>query len=128
MNSKVLLALMIVLLCGCGPAPIPTGTVAGTVDFKGKKPATPIEILLLGTENGQAANTPVNEDGTFEFETPLPTGSYVAYFAPLIEANPGKEVVVTMDRSIPADYWNESTSKLAVQIAEGENTATFLVD
>ena len=120
-NHIGVIAILALMLTGCGEPPIPTGTVRGTIEAGGKPYGGDAEIVLLSPSTGQGATAPIQSDGTFEIAKPLRTGEYVAFLTPKSDPNATGAVPVTIDTSIPDKYWNEAMSDLRVIVDEGEN-------
>ncbi|MEW4531311.1 carboxypeptidase regulatory-like domain-containing protein [Maioricimonas sp. JC845] len=115
------------LAAGCGEPPIPKGTVRGTVEVGGKTYSNPNDVVLLSTATGQGATAPIQPDGTFAITKGIPTGTYVAFFAPRADPNATSAVPVTIDTTIPDKYWNEATSDLEVNVEAGENQVGLVI-
>lgn len=129
--SKILLAMLcgsVVMACGCSNKP-PTGTVTGTVTFEGE-PYSNAGIMFLSLETGNGSGSKINPDGSYALADPIPVGTYSVYLAPKEdEEGPtsiDQPVPVYMDKTIPAEYWSESTTKIKFDVKEGPNV--FPVD
>lgn len=127
-NHIGVIAILALMLAGCGEPPIPTGTVRGTIEVDGKAYTGDAEIVLLSPTTGKGATTPIQSDGTFEFPEPLQTGEYVAFLTPKSDPNATGAVPVTIDTSIPDKYWNEAMSDLRVIVNEGENQVRLQIE
>lgn len=128
MHCKYVTAILALTLLGCGEPPIPTGTVRGTIEVNGKAYGGNAEIALLSPSTGQGATAPIEADGTFEIDKPLPTGEYVAFLTPRSDPNATGAVPVTIDTSVPDKYWNEAMSDLRVNIDAGENQVGLVIE
>ncbi|QDU37339.1 hypothetical protein Mal4_16490 [Maioricimonas rarisocia] len=117
----------LLLVAGCGEPPIPKGTVRGTIEVDGKTYTGKNDVVLLSTSTGQGATAPIQPDGTFHVTEGIPTGTYVAFFAPRADPNATSAVPVTIDTTIPDKYWNEATSDLEVNVEAGENQVGLVI-
>ncbi len=110
-----------VLLSGCGPDAPPQGTLSGSVTINGKVYDRPLELIVMSMKTGGGSSTAIQEDGTFSFDKPFVTGEYTVYVAPSSPPEAEQQAVsVKIDKSIPDEYWNES-SPIKINIKEGEN-------
>lgn len=127
-SSWVPFVVLIVAIVGCGQSGPATGTVKGTVQY-GEKPYGNASLIFLSMQTGQGGSTNINSDGSFELKERLPIGSYKVYLAPKIEENDLAEPTpVRIDSSVPSKYWDESTSDLGIEVAEGPNTVTLIME
>lgn len=110
--------------CGGGTDTQPTGTVSGTLTKADGKPVTKGTINFTMPEKGAAASAPLNDQGQFEFEQPLPVGTYRVYLsAAFAEApTPDKPAPTPELPDVPRKYLDEPTTDLTAEVKEGENT------
>jgi len=126
--SWVAIVVLVVGFVGCGPGGPATGTVKGNVQF-GEKPYGDASLIFLSMQTGQGGSTNINSDGSFALKDRLPVGSYKVYLAPKIEeSNLAEPKPVRIDSSVPSKYWDESTSDLGIEVAEGPNTVTIVME
>ncbi len=118
--TVVLAGLAVAVVSGCEKK-VPTGTVQGKVTLN-DAPFSNASVMFLSLKTGKGGSADIQPDGTFKLSTPLPTGSYKVYLAPKVaEAADGKPVPATIDTSVPDKYWNESSTDISVDVAEGPN-------
>ncbi len=114
--------LALLLLSGCSGAE-PVGTVSGTVTLDGQ-PVTAGQVGFISAA-GFSAVADIGSDGSFSVVEKLPVDSYTVTVSPpaLTEA-PGEEGTTAKAAAtkVPAGYFDEGTSDIKVDIAEGENT------
>jgi hemoglobin len=91
----------------------PSGQVMGKVTVNGK-PAPPGFLTFVGAEQRRFSTSIV--DGTYEFKTPIPVGTYRI----AIERVPGAKIPANLD--IPEKYRNEATSGLTIRVQRGKQT------
>ena len=122
-----LVAVLLVGCCGCGASQGPTGKVAGTVTLRGGPvgEGTVVFFKAVGVPAGVAKLTP---SGEFRLERPIPVGEYqVAIQPPAEEVPAGAEDPKLEEalKKIPPKYWSETTSGLAADVKEGDNSFAF---
>ncbi len=122
------------LLAGCGPKVVPRGTVKGRVTL-GSRPVTGATVFFENAETGVAMNAPLDGDGNYEVKTfehsGLPVGSYKVAVQPggvmsPEEASPkATEAKAARTKQavspIPEKYHMTATSKLLIEVKEGDN-------
>ena len=123
--SAALVSLLSIVLIGC-EKPIPTGTVKGKV-LLDEAPYTDGSVCFLDLQTGQAGSANIQSDGTFQLEAPLRVGTYKVYLAPKAAQATDEPQPVTMDESVPDKYWNEASTDISIDVAEGENDVTVQV-
>ncbi|MBT5018890.1 carboxypeptidase regulatory-like domain-containing protein [bacterium] len=111
---------------GCGEAPLPKGTVSGIIEFK-KAPTTELDLIVFAPATGNAVSCNI-KDGQFAFPEPILTGEYVAYLAPRAKPEAQEAFAVTLDTSVPDEYYNETTTPLKFKIDQGPNKVSFVVE
>lgn len=121
--SRLTWILLLLILPGCGDSQS-TGTPHGKVTYDGK-PVPDATIQLQSAETGHAAATPVNAQGEFRFEEPVPVGEYMVSINPAYEApvaGEGDENFTPPERpDIPERYRSGAGSELKVTVEEGEH-------
>lgn len=125
MTRGCLWAVAALLVAGCGPSELPVGSVAGSVTVSGR-PLPAGTVTLVNSDRGFGASANVDASGAFQIET-IPAGSYqVMIQGP---AAPSPEEMAEGARveasPVPQKYQSPETSGLSVEVAEGENQATF---
>lgn len=108
-----------VLVVGCGESGPPTGTVKGKLTVNGQ-PYGDAAVVLLGNETGQVGQADLQPDGSFQMAQPLPAGKYTVFLSPKI-VDTAEPTPIVIDKSVPEKFWNEGTSGVTVDVAEGEN-------
>ena len=127
MNQFGAALLAAVLLCGCGPDAPPQGTLSGSVTINGKVYDGPLDLIVMSMKTGEGGSTAIQSDGTFTFDKPFVTGEYTVYVAPSSPPEAEQQAVsVKIDKSIPDEYWNES-SPIKINIKEGENNVKIKI-
>jgi hypothetical protein len=115
---------------GCGEGPPPTGSVNGTVTYKGQ-PVTSGAAMLENAEQGTIAAGELDASGKFRVEG-LRLGEYVVTIVPPPVEMPNenssfdgtKALVapkVVAPKDIPAKFASSQTSPLRHTIVEGES-------
>src|SRR5262245_7855264 len=108
------------LACGCSVS-FPSGIVSGKVSVKGQ----PVrgEVNFYMKEKGQGAVARVDESGRYQFDTPLPIGTYAVYIKPLPPepVNPANVGVRNPTADIPPKFQEPSTSGLTFTVKAGRN-------
>ena len=109
------------LLPGCSPGEKPTGTVSGTVSYKGAK-LTAGNVNLI-SKGGSAAMAKIDETGHYQVDGAITAGEYTAYAsAPLPEPQaPGTKVAPPKKFELPLKFRDPSTSGTTVTVAAGSN-------
>jgi len=115
--------LLMTAAVGCSSSE-PRGTVKGKVTLDGS-PLSSGVVTFMSSE-GYAATGDIGPDGGFSLAGELPPGSYVVSVAPpaLTQApgTDGAPAEAQIERTpIPNVYWNETTSGLVKEVADGEN-------
>lgn len=109
-------------LSGCGGKT--TGTVAGTVSYRGQ-PVTQGEVQFFSKERGVGATAKIDNTGKFAFDTPLDVGTYAVAVAPPPPepGAPGSKPTggAKGSSNIPAKYRDPSKSDLKVTVSGGKN-------
>ncbi|MEZ5947789.1 MAG: hypothetical protein R3C12_00825 [Planctomycetaceae bacterium] len=114
------------LILGCGGSGPETGTLDGQVLLKGAPYSKPAELAIISMETGQAATAPLDAEGRFQFAGKIVVGNYTAYLTPAKpKENAEQPMSVTIDTSVPDQYWNEATSPLKITIKQGNNSETL---
>lgn len=114
-----------IALFGCGPAPVPTGTVTGSVSVKGK-PFTDGMVVFFSPEQGMGSPAFIDAQGTFVTVTPIPIGNYSIYFDKK-PAEQGGVATPGPPDGVPAEYAALHTSPLKMEVVEGENKHDVVV-
>ncbi len=112
------------LVCGgCGKSE-PTGTVQGNVTWN-DAPYADASVVFTSLDTGRGGVAPIQSDGTFRIETPLPVGTYKVYLEPkALEEEMGQPQPIAMGGEVPAKYWDEASSDISIEVKEGENDVT----
>lgn len=92
------------------------GQLTGKVNFAGKSLPGGYFVTLVG-EGNKKFSSAIQKDGSFQFKTPIPTGSYRVAVEPV----PGETASV----NVPARYRAEGTSGLSVQVGTGKNSVNL---
>ena len=124
--------LLALFLTGCGSSGPegPTGTVRGTVSYKGKPVTEGLVQFFSGNGIGQGT---ISSDGTYILGWPgglaVPVGEYrVSINPPRLPDNdddPGAAAPVNKDKRFPKKYRVVVTSGLTCKVTEGGNTHDF---
>jgi hypothetical protein len=124
-SHRIGYVLVLAVIVGCGASGPATGTVQGEVKFD-DKPYGDASLILLSMQTGQGGSTNIQSDGKFSLAEPLPVGKYTVYLAPKIEQDSYAEPKpVTIDKTVPSKYWNESESDIQIEVNEGPNNVTI---
>ncbi len=118
---------MIVLLgsfliaSGCGDSEGPTGRVTGTLQT-GSQPTPSGVVTLYDSQLVPAGTATLGADGQFEFEAPIPFGTYTATLMPVSDVPAGDEdpQLAQANAMIPQRFRDPSASPLQVVIDEDE--------
>jgi hypothetical protein len=119
-RSGLLFVLLLVLAAGCGKSK-PVGTVEGAVTLNGT-PYSGAAVIFLSLTTGQGGTADIQADGTFKITDPLPVDTYQVYLAPKLGEPTGQAQPVRIDQSVPDKYWNEASTDISIDVAEGKNT------
>jgi len=121
-------SLIFLSIGGCGSS-IPMGDVSGTVTVNGEA-YSEASLVFLSMQTGAGSSADIGEGGSFKLPDPLPTGTYKVYLAPrsIPEEENGQPTAVQMDKSIPAKFWNESSTDVTATVEEGENDLAIKFD
>jgi len=116
------LALASLLAIGCEGGK-PTGTVAGTVKYKGA-PLADGDVNFIG-KNGAAAVAKIDSSGSFKLEGALDADEYRVYFSspPPEPAAPGARPAKAK-ADLPAKFKDPASSGVVVPIKSGKNEVT----
>jgi hypothetical protein len=87
------------------------GQVTGKVTYEGKPLPGGFFITLVGGE-GKKFSSALQKDGTFTFNTAIPTGEYRIAIEPI----PGE----TIKSTLPKRYTSESTSGVSIRVQPGK--------
>lgn len=122
----LVLACLMATGCGGGGEEVPSGTLSGTVTLDGQ-PFTEGQVSIYAPELGIGASAPLDDEGRFVIEEPIPTGTYGVAVMPPPEPAPHEAPANAppMVSNIPAKYRDHNTSGITVQIKEGENELTI---
>lgn len=120
--------LIFISIGGCGSS-IPMGDVSGKVTVNGET-YSDASLVFLSLESGAGSSADIGEGGSFELPDPLPTGTYRVFLAPrsIPEEENGQPTPVQMDKTIPAKFWNESTTDISATVKEGVNNLPIKFD
>jgi hypothetical protein len=119
-----LLALMLVI-AGCGGGKKPSGSVSGTVSYKGK-PVTDGFINFLDSSRGTAAQGKVDSKGAFTLEGDIEVGTYKVYLQPpLPEQLPPGKVSARPKYDIPPKFQDPAQTTVTQEVKQGPNTFTI---
>jgi hypothetical protein len=115
------LAAAAALAAGCGDSR-PTGSLAGTVTYKGN----PVQAgsLNLLSRTGAAAQEKLDESGAFKVDGPVEAGEYAAYLGPPVPEPqaPGARRAAPPKFDVPPKYQDPATSGVTVVVKAGTNT------
>lgn len=120
------LSLIVLAGCGGGSDEKPTGTVTGKLTYK-MQPLGNVNVNFSSPDTGAAAMAEVEADGTFEFSTPIPAGTYKVYLSPPTPPAPGSgEPVVSAPPNLPPTYMQLETSTLSAKVEAGSKNEILL--
>ena len=121
------------LAAGCGSKGPARGTVKGRVTL-GDKPVAGATVFFENAEAGVGLNAPLDATGHYEVKTyqgaGLPAGSYKVAVLPGGVMEPGEELPLAdkakstrpkLTVTVPERYHKTATSKLGVEVKEGDN-------
>jgi hypothetical protein len=114
-------AILAAALSGCGPGEKPTGTVSGTVSYKGSKLSAGNVNLI--SKSGSAAMAKIDDTGNFKVEGAIAAGEYTAYASPPIPEPqaPGSKAGPPKKFDLPVKFRDPSTSGTLVTVNAGSN-------
>ncbi len=122
-RSRLTWIVLLLILPGCGDSQ-PMGTPHGKVTNDGQ-PVPDATIQFQSAETGHAVAAPVNAQGEYRFEEPMPAGEYMVSINPAYEApvaGEGDENFTPPERpDIPQRYRSGAGSGLKVNVEEGEH-------
>lgn len=108
---------------GCSQGP-PEGSLQGRVTLKGE-PFSNARVNLVNVNTGAAVAAELNPDGSFTVPK-LPVGTYVVFLAPLEVGDPDNpEAGSGQDPNVPPECYDQTQSRLRVEIKAGPNSATI---
>lgn len=113
-------ALVAVAGAGCN-GDKPTGTVSGTVSYKGA-PLASGDVNFLG-KNGAAAVGKIDATGAFKIDEPLEADDYRVYFSspPPEPVAPGTKVAKPKASDLPKKFKDPLSSGVTVSVKAGKN-------
>jgi hypothetical protein len=133
MRRIITVSIGLLLLAGCGSSRPPSGTVSGTITYKGQ-PVNGATLQLYPTAGGQSATVsiPVSQEGTFR-TSDVPVGEYKIVVQP-DPGNPGpnlkgvsqemkekaEKLKVPATIPIPDKYKTKEKTDLALTVTRGE--------
>lgn len=99
----------------------PTGTVAGTVKYRGN-PLTAGEVNLL-SKTGAAGSAKIDANGQYKVTGELEAGEYKAYFAPprAEPQAPGTKASPAPKVEVPPKFRDPNSSGVVVTVKSGSN-------
>lgn len=116
------IALLTLVVVGCGESGPPRIPVSGSVTFE-SKPVTEGTVTFLSRKSGAATAAKLNDEGKFEIPEGLPAGDYVVSVAPpFTEEVAGAPVTEPAKEypNIPQKYRSDTTSDLKATIKEDQ--------
>ena len=110
---------------GCGKAEKPTGTVKGTVKYKGQPLNSGTVNFLSNT--GAAGQGVLDESGNYAIEGAIEAGEYTVYLNPPVPGQfaPGVKVPKAPKFDVLPKYQQPKTSGLTATVKAGENVIPF---
>lgn len=124
----LVVAILLSIVAGCGDSDAPPmGTVSGTVLIGGAAPKEPLRIAFFNATTGQGSAGEIEEDGSYELETPLPVGEYLVYFTMSYKevSDEPRSTESEIVKSVPREYQSDTESPLKATVEEGSNTIDF---
>ncbi|MDO5554403.1 MAG: hypothetical protein Q4G68_11650 [Planctomycetia bacterium] len=121
--SVVAAGLMVAIVAGCIKV-VPTGTVSGSVTYKGK-PMTVGTVIFCSPDSVNRAGGEIDSEGKFTLTGPLPAGEYKVGFAQPFFDDPVAARPPELTSPLPAKYLAYETSGLTFTVKKGDNTADF---
>lgn len=123
-SQSVPLLLTVLLLLGCGSGTKgPHGGISGKVTLDGN-PVTAGQVSFFSSEMATGGMATIQADGTYQLETPLPTGEYAVTLAGPVE-EPGGPAAPPF--KVPPRYLQPASSGLTCTVSAGENTYDILL-
>lgn len=119
----------LLLASGCGGGDGPVGTVVGSVISK-TKPLPSGVVTLYNPKLVPVGTASLASDGQFEFENPVPFGTYTATLMPASEIPAGDEdpQLAQANAMIPQRFRDPSVSPFKVVIDEEEESLELLME
>lgn len=120
-GALVLVAVFTVV--GCGKASKKTGTVTGTVTYKGNPVKSGLVNFLSAT--GAASQGQIDASGNYKLDAPIEEGEYKVYLQPPIPGQagpPDKKAVPPPKFEVPEKFQDMAKSGVKVTVKPGENT------
>ena len=119
-KTRALLTLVAasLLSAGCGDEK-PVGTLTGTVTYRGK-PVTEMEVEVHRDGSGISTSSPLDAEGRFTVEAPIPVGTYELAVVPMSVADPAAARAMK-PTPVPQRYRSRKTSGLKVEVEKGAN-------
>ena len=123
MRWIVVLSIGLLLLAGCGPRRPNSGTVTGTITYKGQPVNAGALTLYATAAEGGTLLVPVTEDGTFG-TTDVPPGEYKvvveARVGGAVGGTTGAQAAVKPTIPFPKKYKDRLTTDLTLPVHAGE--------
>ena len=117
----VLMAFVLVGCSGSSGRDEPTGTVSGSVTYKGN-PVASASIFFVNPEAGTGGGGTLDSEGKFAFSKPIPTGEYKVFLGPPEEQlMPDGQPKQGPAPKVPQKYLSEATTDVTVKVNEGDN-------
>ncbi len=119
----------LLLASGCGSGDGPTGTVVGSVVNK-NQPVPSAVVTLYDPQLIPAGTASVSSDGQFQFENPVPFGTYTATLMPASDIPAGDEdpQLAQATAMIPQRFRDPSISPFKVVVDEEEESFELLME
>ena len=111
---------LFLFVIGCSE---PTGGISGKATYKGA-PVTTGSISFQMKSKGIAQDAKLDSTGNFKMATPMPTGTYQAFYTPPLPEpqDPSKGGRAPVATSIvPKKYESPETGQLSFEVKSGKN-------
>ena len=131
MRWLILVSVGLLLLVGCTPIPATTGTLTGTVTYKGQPVNDAALMLYSGNAEESGLIIPVSDQGTFTTSS-LPPGEYKV----VVEGRSGAAAGGTTGAQFqtkptipfPKKYKDAKTTDLTVKVVAGQQKVDFKLE
>lgn len=119
----------ILILMGCGGTGKPTGTVTGTVKYKGS-PVSSGTVNFHDPTKGKAYQGVLDGSGNFTLKDPVEVGTYKVYINPPIpeQLPPGTALKKAPPFNLPPKYQDPGQTPISREVKTGPNNITIDVE